>query len=253
MHKPFFISILILLFCSTAKAQDEKYVYTDSSVVSESENVIEIDTTVYFSELTVSSDSIEAWKNLKSFTYTKYLDSLLKAKKQEQDKQKKTYEEPAGNSWLDSILSSLGLQYFLWGLAVFFVLFILYKLFLTEGAFRKRTTSAAVTPEVAEEHISSESDFTALIREAIKGGNYRLAIRYQYLQTLHKLAGKNLVELAVDKTNYQYVREIANQNYQNDFAALTLNYEYVWYGEFNIDENIYRKMEPGFVTFNNKL
>ena len=253
MHKTFFISILILLFCSTAKAQDEKYVYTDSSVVSESESIIKIDTTVYFSELTVSSDSIEAWKNLKSFTYTKYLDSLLKEKKQEQDKQKKTYEEPAGNSWLDSILSSLGLQYFLWGLAVFFVLFILYKLFLTEGAFRKRTTSAAVTPEVAEEHISSESDFTALIREAIKGGNYRLAIRYQYLQTLHKLAGKNLVELAADKTNYQYVREIANQNYQNDFAALTLNYEYVWYGEFNIDENIYRKMEPGFVTFNNKL
>ena len=248
MRKTIFISILILLFCTTTKAQEEKYVYSDSS-----ENVIEIDTTVNFSQLTVSTDTVEAWKNLKSFAYTKYLDSLLKAKKEEENKQKKNYKEPVGDSWLDRLLSSRGLEYFLWGLAIFFVLFILYKLFLTEGAFTKRTTSSATTPEVTEENISSESDFTALIRDAVKSGNYRLAVRYQYLQTLHKLANKNFVELATDKTNYQYVREITNQQYQNDFAALTLNYEYVWYGEFNIDENIYRKMEPGFVTFNNKL
>jgi hypothetical protein len=250
MRKTIFIPILLLLFCTATKAQDDKYVYSDSS---ESENVIEIDTTVYFSQLTVSSDTVEAWKNLKSFAYTKYLDSLLKAKKEEENKQKKNYKEPVGDSWLDRLLSSRGLEYFLWGLAIFFVLFILYKLFLTEGAFTKRTASATATPEVTEENISSESDFTGLIRDAVKNGNYRLAVRYQYLQTLHKLANKNFVELATDKTNYQYVREIANQQYQNDFAALTLNYEYVWYGEFNIDENIYRKMEPGFVTFNNKL
>lgn len=251
MNKKIFISLLILLFCSTAKAQDvqeEKYVYSDSN-----ENIIEIDTTVYFSELTISVDSVEAWKNLKNFAYAKYLDSLLKAKKEEANKQKKDYKEPAGDSWLDRFLSSRGLEYFLWGLAISFVLFILYKLFLTEGAFTRRTTSSAATPEVAEENISSESDFTGLIKDAVKNSNYRLAVRYQYLQTLHKLAGKNFVELAADKTNYQYVREITNQQYQNDFAALTLNYEYVWYGEFNIDESIYRKMEPGFVTFNNKL
>ncbi len=273
MRKTFFISIIVLLFCVAAKAQEKKYIYTDSTLIKEEdiydsttaqvpveentvhtkENTIEIDTTVYYSQITFPRDSVEAWKNLKSFAYAKYLDSLLKEKKEEQNKKPKTYSEPRGNSWLDGILSSGGLQFFLWLLAAFFVLFILYKLFLTEGTFSKSPKSAIAPPQVAEEIISSESDFTALIKLALKTGNFRLAIRYHYLQTIHKLAGKNLIQLAADKTNYQYVKEITNQHYQNDFAALTLKYEYVWYGEFDIDENIYRKMEPGFVVFNNKL
>ena len=73
MRKTIFIQILLLLFCTATKAQDDKYVYSDSS-----ENVIEIDTAIYFSQLTVSTDTVEAWKNLKSFAYTKYLDSLLR-------------------------------------------------------------------------------------------------------------------------------------------------------------------------------
>ena len=139
-------------------------------------------------------------------------------------------------------------------MAVLFVLFIVYNLFLTEGVFRKRTTaSKSAAPEVEEEIINNKSDFEVLIKQAVQTGNYRLAVRYQYLQTLHKLADKKLIELAADKTNYQYVREITHQNYQNDFAALTLNYEYVWYGEFTIEENIYKTMNTGFSQFNNKL
>ena len=104
-----------------------------------------------------------------------------------------------------------------------------------------------------EEVITRESDFDALIRTALQNSNYRQAVRYQYLRTLHILADKNFIELAPDKTNFQYVREIANRNHQNDFASLTLNYEYVWYGEFDIDKNIYQKIENNFTSLNQKL
>ena len=67
------------------------------------------------------------------------------------------------------------------------------------------------------------------------------------------MAAKNIIELAADKTNNNYVRELTNKNYQQDFAALTLNYEYVWYGEFAIDENIYRRLATDFLQFNNKI
>ena len=154
----------------------------------------------------------------------------------------------------NSIFSSTFLKVVLWSIAGLFVLFILYKMFLTEGAFRKKPKSISTNaPTVEEEIITSESDFGILIKQALQINNYRLAIRYQYLQTLHKLADRNLVSLTNDKTNYQYVREITNQNYQNDFAALTLNYEYVWYGEFMIEENIYRRMEISFSQFNSKI
>ncbi len=273
MHKFIFISFFAILFFTNATAQ-KKYVYEDSSITQSdkvkydstitenysatdgnAKDTIYVDTTLYFNRLSISPDSVAAWKNLKDFLYIKKLDSLLKAQ-QHKDKIKEKVEEtePSGPGFLSRILSSEALQFFFWTLAILFVLFILYKLFLTEGVFRKNTKSAkSNTPEAGEEVINSESDFEILIRQAVQSGNYRLAVRYQYLQTLHLLAGKNLIELAADKTNHQYVREIKNQNYQTDFAALTLNYEYVWYGEFAIEENIYKKMEQGFLQFNNKL
>ena len=278
MHKFIFISFFAILFFTAATAQ-KKYVYQDSTlsqaealydstvVVKESieenytvpkgqtEDTIYIDTTLYYNSPVVSPDSVAAWKNLKDFAYVKKLDSLLKAQQQKEKKKEKVKDtEPAGPNFLSRLLSSGGLQIFLWVLAIFFVLFILYKLFLTEGFFRKTPKAAKTnTPEVAEEIINGESDFEIMIRQAVQSGNYRLAVRYQYLQTLHKLANKNLIELAADKTNHQYVREIKNQNYQKGFAALTLNYEYVWYGGFDIEKNIYQKIESNFTGFNQKI
>jgi hypothetical protein len=184
-----------------------------------------------------------------------YLDSLLQAsqikQKKEQEQVSNAIDEP---SWLDRLFASNGLQYFLWFLAGAFILFIIYNLFLADGVFKRspKSNSAAV-PDAEEEHIDEESDFDKLIRTAVQSGNFRLAVRYHYLQTLHLLAGKNQVQLAADKTNYQYVRELVNKNYQNDFSALTLNYEYVWYGEFAIDETVYSKLKTAFISFNNKL
>lgn len=285
MHKFLFISIFTIVFFTPVNAQDKKYLYKDSTLAQAEElydtstnvqapveEVVEdkviyeekadneenvIDTSLYFNQLTVAPDSVTAWKNLKAFDYIKNLDSLLKAEKGKKKKEEKTEEytpSPSGGGWLNSVLSSGGLQAFLWVLAALFVLFILYKLFLTEGVFRKKSpTAKSATPDVQEEVITAESDFEILIKQAVQTGNYRLAVRYQYLQTLHKLADKKLIEMAADKTNYQYVREIANQNYQNVFAALTLNYEYVWYGEFDIEENIYKNMSTDFLQFNSKL
>ena len=64
---------------------------------------------------------------------------------------------------------------------------------------------------------------------------------------------KNILELAPDKTNFQYVSDLANHKYQNDFAALTLNYEYVWYGGFEIEQYRYQKIENQFINLNQKL
>lgn len=110
----------------------------------------------------------------------------------------------------------------LWTLAILFILFILYKLFLPKGYLKESRAAKQQTPEVEEEVISSESDFDNLINQALQANNYRQAVRYQYLKTLHKLSDRNLVELAKDKTNFQYVRELRNPAFQNDFASLCI-------------------------------
>lgn len=281
MYKFIYISILALIIFSPAGAQEKKYIYIDTSLIKTedpgfipepgNEVVVETpvedhtvtdnivpdrkpDTLLYLNNLHLSPDSAGQWKNAKDFAYTKYLDSLLRDLKDKEKLDKKNIPETAGPSLMDRFFSSRFIKVLLWTIAGIFVLFILYRLFLTEGAFRREAKALKPDAEEAEaEMISSESDFDALISNALQNDNFRQAVRYHYLRTLHKLADKGLIELAPDKTNYQYVRELKQADRQNEFAALTLNYEYVWYGEFEIGKDIYRKIETGFKNLNQKL
>ena len=282
MRKVFYISILLMGFLSAAQAQ-KKIIYQDTSLLQKDESidvpindeeintttkteqedadstvfsdtfVSKVDTSLYLNGIQFDGDSIKNWKRLREYAYAKYLDSLLRNKKAEKQPEYKP-NPPSGPGVFSGILSSGITKVILFTLAIAFVLFVIYRLFISEGVFKRKTKAVEnATEQQEEEIITKESDFDRLIRVALQNGNYRQAVRYQYLRTLNKLADKSFVELAPDKTNLQYVREMQNTAYQNEFAALTLNYEYVWYGEFNIDQPVYQKIENGFVTLNQKL
>lgn len=277
MRKFIYISLLLMSFFSAAEAQ-KKFVYEDTSLLQKEEEYVPdeetkvevvpkessindtnesyepetVDTSLYKNTLYLPYDSVKNWRNLKEYAYTRYLDSLLKNEKIKQEKAQSP-QTSSGPSFFESILNSGFTKTLLWALAICFVLFIIYRLFLAEGVFQRKTKSAENTEAAEEEVITHESNFDTLINTALQNSNYRQAVRYQYLRTLHLLADKDLVELAPDKTNYQYVREISNRDIQNDFASLTLNYEYVWYGEFNIDKELYQKIGNNFISLNQKL
>jgi len=136
-------------------------------------------------------------------------------------------------------------------LAGVFFFFVLYKLFFTQGFFQRSYATTNVTVLADDtQNLSKTADYTKLIAGAISNKNYRLAVRYHYLQTLQKLSLKEIIQFASDKTNYQYVNELAGKPYKKAFASLTLSYEYVWYGAFEIDENIFSAIQNQFKQFN---
>lgn len=279
MRKLLYISVLLIALVADTSAQ-KKVIYEDTVLLQKEEPAIDqgveevvvvpairdqekpqpeaaaeeeeepADTTLYENDLYFSYDSIQNWRNSKTYAYSKYLDSLLKARKQNKPRQSSSPR----SSFFSSLFHSDMISAILWALAIGFVLFIVYRLFLADGAFRRNAKQPAHVQAAAEEEIiTPESDFDQLIRQALQNSNYRQAVRYHYLRTLHLLAGKNLLQLAPDKTNFQYVHELTNSNYQQEFAALTLNYEYVWYGEFAIDKQIYDKIDSNFTRFNKKI
>jgi hypothetical protein len=91
-----------------------------------------------------------------------------------------------------------------------------------------------------------------LIQQSYKLGDYRVAVKYLFLKTLHQLAGRSFIEYAVDKTNYQYLREISPDK-RNEFSKLVLNYEYIWYGNVNIGRELYDNLEKDFTAFQHKI
>jgi len=89
-------------------------------------------------------------------------------------------------------------------------------------------------------------DFEKLIRESIQTGEKRVAIRYYYLWLLKVMAQHNYIEWDIEKTNSDYLYELRNPAHREDFTYLSYLYNYIWYGEFEIDETSFVKAENRF-------
>ena len=96
-------------------------------------------------------------------------------------------------------------------------------------------------------------DINQLILVAIKNQNYRLAIRYYYIQTLKFLTEKNIISWESEKTNLDYIKEIDDGILNSDFKNVTKIYNYIWYGEFSIDELKFEKLKNTFETLNKSI
>ena len=88
-------------------------------------------------------------------------------------------------------------------------------------------------------------DYEQQIREAISNKDFRLAVRLWFLRTLKSFSDKELVQWKIDKTNSDYYYELSGSKYQKDFGDVSKSYDYIWYGEFPVDEISYRFNAPG--------
>jgi hypothetical protein len=233
---------------TTVVAPPEKF--DDEDAVKVEVGVVR-DTNLYARNAYMPADSVNILKSNDKLAYIQRLDSLLEAKQRQEKPVKEDNTSSRSSGWWNWDMDFL--TPILWILGIAFVGVILYSLFLKDGVFRRNSKTLNTVSEQVEEDVKPGTDMDRLIRQALQQRNYRLAIRYQYLNCLYKLADKGLVQFAADKTNYQYVNELTNAQQRNSFAELTLHYDYVWYGEFDIDESIYQKIEPGFTAFFNKI
>lgn len=249
-----------------AVVEDQEVSNTITTVSDEetaSDEIYYRDTFIVSNRHFLSPDSIRLLKQDKQFLYAKNLDSLLKnMKKKEEEKERKRQLESERErsssssssdeirttpSVIEGLFNSTGLQFVLWGLAALFVLFVIYKLAFAEGGFRKKIAESNV--KVLEEEDVTPTpgkNFDPLIAKAVSENNYRLAVRYLYLQLLQKLTAAGAIEFAVDKTNMEYLRELTGKPYKEGVTELTRYYDYVWYGEFEMNAELYIKVESKF-------
>jgi hypothetical protein len=74
-----------------------------------------------------------------------------------------------------------------------------------------------------------------------------------FLRLLKSLADKNIIQYKPDRTDFDYLMQLHSTGYYDDFFRLTRNYEYSWYGQFDIDHERFSVMRKDFDNFDNKL
>ena len=143
------------------------------------------------------------------------------------------------------------LEYIVYGLLGVIALYLLIN-FLLQSPISSvfKTESNTIDDFNYVEENLKEINFDKLISKAIKAKNYRLATRYLYLKSLKILTHKNIIEWHFDKTNSDYLNEIKDNSTKQLFKRISYIYEYVWYGEFPIDEISFEKHQLDFSKIN---
>ncbi|HET6991838.1 MAG TPA: hypothetical protein VFJ43_10960, partial [Bacteroidia bacterium] len=117
------------------------------------------------------------------------------------------------------------------------------------GKARKNEDVNATLKDVDIHSINYEQQILA----AISNKDFRLAVRLWFLRTLKSFSDKELVRWQIDKTNSDYYYELSGTSYQKEFGDVSKVYDYIWYGEFPVDESSYRTAEEKFSVLYKKV
>ena len=257
MNRIFFI-LSFLFFCSISNAQD-------SLATAEPPK---IDTVKYTEkDIQIDSSTVEAKTFSKDFK-KKYTDPdfVYEQKTPEKGLWQRFLEWLARlfERWFlfDSAESSFNfVSFFVKTIAVLIIVFVIYLIVKAiidkEGQwiFGKNANKRNLYYSDIEKNIHL-LDFDKLIKESIQSGEKRVAIRYYYLWLLKVMAQNHYIEWDIEKTNSDYLYELQRPAHKEEFTYLSYLYNYIWYGEFEIDETSFSKAQNRFKnaikTFSNE-
>ncbi|MBV8324858.1 DUF4129 domain-containing protein [Chryseobacterium sp.] len=132
----------------------------------------------------------------------------------------------------------------------FLLYFIIKYIMGKDGNFIFGRKNKKLNLQVEELHENiHEINFPESIAKFEHEGDYRSAVRYHFLFILKKLSDKKLINWNPEKTNKDYSQELKAEHLQEKFSNLSYIFDYVWYGEFNIDEESYRKFKNQYQAF----
>jgi len=120
--------------------------------------------------------------------------------------------------------------------------------------FRKKEKIALEQIQEAPTDNIFEIDFEKEIDKAVNAENFRMAVRLMYLRTLKDLSNHNLISYTHEKTNSDYLFQLASlSSYYKNFFRLTRNFEYIWYGQFELSQESFAIIQNDFLSFKQKL
>ncbi|WP_034258742.1 DUF4129 domain-containing protein [Altibacter lentus] len=243
--------ILVFFFFCASEAQAQ-----DSLTVTE-EKVLQYDTISEVRPMELSKETIANYKKDEAFNYTEATP--------DEDNWWEQFKRWLAGLWFKFWEWLLGdsmnkrfwgfmlkiLPYLIIAGIIGFIIWLFYR--LNPGA---KILKSAEAPDVfftEEEEIIKTRDIKNLIQKALEEKDYRMAVRYSYLLILKQLSDAHLIDYEFDKTNSDYIAEMASGPLNLQFQKVTNLYDYIWYGSFTVTETDYQVAQRTFQKLEQQL
>ena len=133
---------------------------------------------------------------------------------------------------------------------VFLIIAIIYMVFVNVKIDQSIIPPTDEGEEIKDiEDIDTDTEY----QKAVADGNYKLAIRMQFIKILQILTQKEIIEWQNEKTNRDYIREIKDRDTKTAFRTNSNYYEKAWYGDEAIDFSSFRSIDQNLTDFINKI
>lgn len=96
-------------------------------------------------------------------------------------------------------------------------------------------------------------DTDEALQKALQKGDFRTAIRIQFIKILQYLSAEKHIKWEPDKTNRNYLREIKEPQLTDIFSQTAHIYEWVWYGNTHVTLQDYQRLKQPFEHFFKKV
>jgi hypothetical protein len=274
MHR-FFVRILLIFLVSypgivysqarmdsAVNNGDSVSVQTDSSLsVADSSGVTADGTVTYTSE-----DSLYMPVKNSSFLNTYVLREVLQTKEDRYlaDRDYEYANDPAywkkdhlqndtGPSLFTRLVRNKVFQWILFLLVIAVVFYGIFQL-ARENNFRWFSRrSEPLQEEEPDSLLRGNLDYDEVIGKYQAAGNYRYAVRYLFLRLIHSAADKNIIQIRESTTNTEIRRAFSAHPLASQYQYLATAYEYIYFGDFNLNKEIFDSLKRKFEVFQEKI
>jgi hypothetical protein len=139
-------------------------------------------------------------------------------------------------------------------LGVCALIFVIYRLVASGKKIfvRDMWEKQEAAVDLIEKNLET-TDIRTYLDDALAQKNYTLAIRFLHLINLQTLARKGFIAWDYRKTNHDFLMEIQSLPLREGFEKTRTVYEYIWYGNFAIDESRFLNYQALFVQFKSQI
>lgn len=101
--------------------------------------------------------------------------------------------------------------------------------------------------------VISKTELELRLEAAMEKGDYRECVRIYFTFILKELIRKSWVNWKREKTNHHYLLEMRKRPNQHVFAECVRIYDLVWYGEYEIDREVFDMLKPTLENYYQSL
>ena len=180
----------------------------------------------------------------------KVKENRLRRKKEEDWRSKPRSENP--NNPSENNISDGGFLKLLLILVIAFILGAAAYMLFVKSPFEGADTKILYHQEMNPDSVNL-SELEIKIKRAKELNDFRAATRLYFVWVIKELSDKGYIQWKKRKTNYHYHIELEGKSFSDDFGIGVKNYEFIWYGKYEILWEEFKLVENQFIKLIDKI